>query len=60
MLVADEPTGELDADTEASLIEQLRAVAARGVAVVVASHSDAVAAGADRVVRLNDGQVVPS
>lgn len=60
VLVADEPTGELDADTEASLIEQLRAVAARGVAVVVASHSDAMAAGADRVVRLNDGQVVPS
>lgn len=60
VLVADEPTGELDADTEASLIEQLRAVATRGVAVVVASHSDAVAAGADRVVRLNDGQVVPT
>ncbi|GAW48981.1 MULTISPECIES: ABC transporter ATP-binding protein [unclassified Nocardioides] len=60
VLVADEPTGELDAHTEASLIEQLRAVAARGVAVIVASHSDAVAAGADRVVRLNEGQVVPS
>jgi putative ABC transport system ATP-binding protein len=60
VLVADEPTGELDADTEASLIEQLRAVASRGVAVLVASHSGAVAAGADRVVRLNDGQVVPS
>jgi putative ABC transport system ATP-binding protein len=58
VLVADEPTGELDADTEASLIERLRAVASHGVAVVVASHSDAVAAGADRVVRLNDGQVV--
>ncbi len=59
VLVADEPTGELDADTEALLIAELRAVAARGVAVLVASHSDAVAAGADRVVRLNDGQVVP-
>jgi putative ABC transport system ATP-binding protein len=58
VLVADEPTGELDADTEASLIELLRSVACRGVAVVVASHSDAVAAGADRVVRLDDGQVV--
>lgn len=60
VLVADEPTGELDADTEASLVEQLRRVASSGVAVVVASHSDAVAAGADRVVRLNDGQVVES
>ncbi|ABL81121.1 MULTISPECIES: ABC transporter ATP-binding protein [unclassified Nocardioides] len=58
VLVADEPTGELDADTEASLIELLRSVARQGVAVIVASHSDAVAAGADRVVRLDDGQVV--
>ena len=60
VLVADEPTGELDAGTEMSLIEQLHAAASRGVAVLVASHSDAVAAGADRVVRLNDGQVVTS
>jgi putative ABC transport system ATP-binding protein len=58
VLVADEPTGELDADTEASLIELLRTVASQGVAVVVASHSDAVAAGAGRVVRLDDGRVV--
>ena len=57
VLVADEPTGELDADTEASLTELLRAVASSGVAVVMASHSDAVAAGAVRVVRLNDGRV---
>lgn len=60
VLVADEPTGELDADTEAVLISRLRAVASGGVAVIVASHSEAVAAGADRVVRLNDGQVLGS
>jgi putative ABC transport system ATP-binding protein len=58
VLVADEPTGELDAETEASLVELLRSETSQGVAVVVASHSDAVAAGADRVIRLDDGQVV--
>lgn len=60
VLVADEPTGELDADTEAALISRLRAVASAGVAVIVASHSEAVAAGADRIMRLNDGQVLGS
>ena len=58
VLVADEPTGELDAAPEAALLTQLQDVAARGVAVIVASHSGAVAASADGIVRLEDGQVV--
>jgi len=58
VLLADEPTGELDVGTETLVLELVRARAASGCAVVVASHSPAVAAAADRVVRLEDGQIV--
>jgi putative ABC transport system ATP-binding protein len=60
VLIADEPTGELDAAAEQRLLGLLAARAAAGTAVVIASHSAAVWHAADRVVRLRDGQVVPS
>jgi putative ABC transport system ATP-binding protein len=58
LLIADEPTGELDSATEQRILEVLAAEAATGRAVVVATHSDSVAAIADRVVVLADGMVV--
>jgi putative ABC transport system ATP-binding protein len=57
LLLADEPTGELDHATEAGIVALLVAAAHRGVAVVVASHSRQVTAAADRLLRLSDGQV---
>jgi putative ABC transport system ATP-binding protein len=57
VLLADEPTGELDSATETQVLELLSEAAARGAAVLVASHSPAVAATADRVVRLIDGRI---
>ena len=56
-LLADEPTGELDTVTEARVLDLLSDTAARGTAIVVASHSPAIAAAAARVVRLDDGRV---
>jgi len=58
VLLADEPTGELDSDSEALVMTLLRDVASGGCAVVVVSHSAAVAAAADRVLALADGLVV--
>ncbi|TFV91087.1 ATP-binding cassette domain-containing protein [Blastococcus sp. CT_GayMR16] len=58
VLIADEPTGELDLATEHRVLDLIRLVAAEGAAVVVASHSAEVAAGADRVLRLTDGRWV--
>ncbi|MGH3122628.1 MAG: ABC transporter ATP-binding protein [Streptosporangiaceae bacterium] len=55
VLVADEPTGELDSTSEHSVLALLRAQADRGAAVVIASHSEAVAAAVDRIVTLRDG-----
>ena len=57
VLVADEPTGELDSRTEAEILKLLRDQADRGAAVVVASHSPAVADLADQVIQIKDGRV---
>jgi putative ABC transport system ATP-binding protein len=59
VLLADEPSGELDEVSEARLLELLLQRAQDGGAVVVASHSPALAAAADRVLRLDDGRVAP-
>jgi putative ABC transport system ATP-binding protein len=56
LLLADEPTGELDEITERRVLELLTAAADRGTAVVVASHSPEVARAGDRVLRLTDGR----
>ena len=57
VLLADEPTGEVDAPTEARILDLLRQRADQGTAIVVVTHSRAVAERADRVVRLLDGIV---
>jgi putative ABC transport system ATP-binding protein len=59
VVLADEPTGELDEATGARILELLRARADAGGAVVVITHSPAVAAVADREIRLRDGVVEP-
>jgi putative ABC transport system ATP-binding protein len=59
VLLADEPTGELDGTTEARVLALLEDVTKDGTAVVVASHSPAVAAVARRVLRLDDGKERP-
>ncbi|WP_433171203.1 ABC transporter ATP-binding protein [Actinoallomurus sp. CA-150999] len=58
VVLADEPTGELDSATERQILDLLAERARSGVAVLVAGHSPAVAAAADRIIRLRDGQVV--
>jgi putative ABC transport system ATP-binding protein len=58
VLIADEPTGEVDGANEARILEILRTRAREGGAVVVATHAERVVAAADRVVRLVDGRVI--
>ncbi|MDX6699529.1 MAG: putative transport system ATP-binding protein [Solirubrobacteraceae bacterium] len=57
VLLADEPTGEVDAETAAQVLRLLRERADAGTAVLIVTHSDAVAAAADREVKLRDGRV---
>lgn len=58
LLLADEPTGELDSETAAEVLALFRALCReRGVTIVVVSHDPEVAALVDRVVRIRDGRV---
>jgi putative ABC transport system ATP-binding protein len=57
VILADEPTGELDGITAQRVLELLRARAQAGAAVLVVTHSPQVAANADRELRLRDGRV---
>jgi putative ABC transport system ATP-binding protein len=57
VLIADEPTGELDGGTEAAVLRLIRDQAAGGTAVVIASHSPAVTGLADQVLQIKDGQL---
>lgn len=58
VLLADEPTGELDEATESRLLALVRTRADVGCAVLIASHSPAVRRAADRVLLLEDGRLV--
>jgi putative ABC transport system ATP-binding protein len=58
LLVADEPTGQLDAETGLSVMALLRAVVeSEGVTALVSTHDPVMMALADRVVHISDGQV---
>jgi ABC-type lipoprotein export system ATPase subunit len=59
LVLADEPTGELDAANEAVVLDALRELRDEFAAtVIVVTHSAEVAAAADRVVEMRDGRVV--
>ena len=59
IVLADEPTGELDAGNEQQVLDALRQLRdLRGSAVVLVTHSSRVAGAADRVVEMRDGQVI--
>jgi lipoprotein-releasing system ATP-binding protein len=61
LLLADEPTGNLDQTTaEVVLAELLSIVRERGLGILIATHDPLVADRLDRVVRLEDGQLLPT
>ena len=59
VILADEPTGELDDVTSTRIMELLRRHALAGAAILIVTHNPNVAATADREISLLDGQVAP-
>jgi lipoprotein-releasing system ATP-binding protein len=60
LLLADEPTGDLDAETGERLAKLLMELArSRGLTIVLATHNAALAASCDRVLRLDRGRLEP-
>lgn len=58
ILLADEPTGEVDAVTEARVLDLMTKYCVDGGAAIVATHSAALAKRACRIIRLADGKIV--
>jgi putative ABC transport system ATP-binding protein len=57
LLLADEPTSQLDAETSHTVVELLKEVSAGGTTVLVATHDEALEEVADSVARLEDGRI---
>jgi putative ABC transport system ATP-binding protein len=57
LILADEPTGNLDSATAEDVVDILRSLADRGVTVVIVTHAADVAAVASRRIRLRDGRI---
>lgn len=59
ILIADEPTGQLDSDTAATIMDLLSELThQRGIAAVVSTHDPILMGRADRLVELHDGHLV--
>ncbi|MGQ0629059.1 MAG: ABC transporter ATP-binding protein [Phycisphaerales bacterium] len=57
ILLADEPTGNLDSKTSEEIIELFKQLHAEGQTIIVVTHEEDVARHAERIVRLRDGKI---
>ncbi|MEP6756233.1 MAG: ABC transporter ATP-binding protein [Chthonomonadales bacterium] len=58
LLLADEPTGNLDSTTSEKILELLQDLRRDGLTVIIVTHNQALAARADRTITIVDGKIV--
>ena len=58
IILADEPTGNLDSHSTGEIMQILRELHKEGRTVILITHDNEIAQQADRVIRINDGKVV--
>lgn len=58
LILADEPTGQLDSTTSAEIMNLFREVNGSGTAIVLVTHDEEVAKEASHIIRLSDGNIV--
>lgn len=59
LLLADEPTGNLDRESEELVLTEMQRAASEGCGVLIVSHSDEVSRFADRTLHMLEGQISP-
>ncbi len=57
ILLADEPTGNLDSKSADEILELLEGLNRKGITVILVTHEESVAAHAHRVIRMRDGKI---
>jgi putative ABC transport system ATP-binding protein len=57
LLLADEPTGQLDTETGAAIMRLVRSLTSSGTTVIVATHDAGMAEAADRLLNMEDGRL---
>ena len=58
LLLADEPTGNLDSRTGEEILQVIDELHAEGKTIVMVTHDDAIAHRAERIIRVSDGEIV--
>jgi putative ABC transport system ATP-binding protein len=60
IILADEPAGNLDSETSSTIVDLLRSLSrSEGTTIIVVTHDATIAGRADRVLRLEDGRLLP-
>ena len=60
IVIADEPTGNLDSENSQEIINILSALNKQGLTIILATHDKAVGEQTERIIRLKDGEIVNS
>jgi putative ABC transport system ATP-binding protein len=55
VILADEPTGQLDSSTSLEVIELFKAINSRGTTVIIVTHEHDIAKQTNRIIHINDG-----
>ena len=58
VILADEPTGSLDSNTSAHLMESLIKLNNAGVTILMVTHNEEISKHCKRIVRIRDGQLL--
>jgi putative ABC transport system ATP-binding protein len=58
LILADEPTGNLDSHSTAEIISIFRQLNRDGITVIIVTHESDIASQAQRTIRLSDGEII--